>query len=69
MLDLKDYDINQACAIIHELSKRHTLLAWNEDTRSLISVNSICINGDAIQLNLTTESCEMCGKRINEETI
>lgn len=45
-------DINQAGAFVNEVLMIHPMLAWNQTTKSLDSIESVSINGDAIQLNI-----------------
>lgn len=45
-------DINQAGAFVNEIFMIHPMLAWNSTTNSLDSIESISINGLAIQLNI-----------------
>ena len=45
-------DINQAGAFVNEVLMIHPFLAWNQTTKSLDSIESVSINGDAIQLNI-----------------
>lgn len=45
-------DAEQAGAIVNEVLMIHSILAFNPVTKHLDIVESVCMNGDAIQLNI-----------------
>lgn len=42
----------QRTSIVNEVLMLNPMLVFNPDIKSLDSVKSVCVNGDAIQLNL-----------------
>ncbi len=63
-------DINQAGAFVNEVLMIHPMLAWNPTTKHLDSIDSISINGDAIQVNIEEyEPTESTGLKFEHSPI
>ncbi len=48
----KSFDLLESAAVVGEILKTHPAIAWNPTTKHLDGIESISINGNAIQFNL-----------------